>query len=229
MKGGIYKLTNLINNKIYIGSTNNIKARKSKHKNRKTNTLISKAIFKYGWNNFLFEILEYCDNEKLIERENYYFDKYKPFPENNGYNLLKTADGNGWLGHNHTDESKKLMSEKKKGVIPWNKGKKGVQITSDETRKKMSENRKGEKNSFYGKKHSKETIEILSNKGKNRESFTNKKVIQIDKKTGEEIKIWNSISDASEFITGNKKNGSTISKVCRGKSKSTLGYIWKYA
>ena len=68
MRSGIYKITNLINNKIYIGSTCNFKDRKSKHKNKKTNTMISRAISKYGWDNFLFEIIEYCEKEILIEK-----------------------------------------------------------------------------------------------------------------------------------------------------------------
>jgi predicted GIY-YIG superfamily endonuclease len=42
MKSGIYKITNLINGKIYIGSTCNFKDRKSKHKNKRNNSLISK-------------------------------------------------------------------------------------------------------------------------------------------------------------------------------------------
>ena len=48
------------------------------------------------------------------------------------------------------------MSEKKKGYVPWNKGKTGVQECSDETREFMSKNRTGEGNSFYNKRHTEE-------------------------------------------------------------------------
>lgn len=229
MKSGIYKITNLINGKIYIGSTCNFKDRKSKHKNKRNNSLISKAIFKYGWDNFLFEIIEYCDRDILIEREQFYLDTLQPFKENNGYNLLRNCIENGWRDHKHTDESKKIMSEKKLGYIPWNKGKKGVQECSDETRELMSRNRKGEKNGFYGKSHSEETKYKLSIFAKNRDmSKFNKKVIQMDKDTKEVIKIWDSISDAAEFLTNDRKQGTRISKVCNGIYKTTMGFYWEY-
>lgn len=136
MKSGIYKITNLINGKIYIGSTCNFNNRKSKHKNKKNDSMISRAIFKYGWNNFKFDIIELCEKDKLIEREQFYLNLYNPFSDNNGYNILRNCSSNGWFGHKHTDDTKKLMSEKKKGFIPWNKGKIGVQNFSDETKKK---------------------------------------------------------------------------------------------
>ena len=56
----------------------------------------------------------------------------------------------------YLDEAKKIMSEKKKGYVPWNKGKTGVQECSDETREFMSKNRTGEGNSFYNKRHTEE-------------------------------------------------------------------------
>lgn len=228
MKSGIYKITNLLNDKFYIGSTCNFKDRKSKHKNRKSNTIISRAIQKYGWDNFKFEIIEYCDVDKLIERESYYFELLQPFKENNGYNILRNPIKNGWVDAKHTEESKMKMSESRKGIIPWNKGKKGVQECSDETRKLYSEQRKGEKNSFYGKKHSKETIKHLKEIAKQRDmSHCNKKVVQLDKITGEIIKIWDSISDAADQVLGNKKN-SRISAVCRGRAKSAGGFRWLY-
>lgn len=64
----IYKITNLINNKIYIGITNNYQKRWSNHKTSKTNTAISRAIQKYGKENFKFEILE--ENCSLQEASN---------------------------------------------------------------------------------------------------------------------------------------------------------------
>jgi len=165
--------------------------------------------------------------DMLVEREQYYLDLLNPFG-NNGYNLLKDSNFGGWTGQNHTDESKKKMSEKKKNYVPWNKGKTGVQICSDETRSKFSEQRRGENNSFYGKSHSDETKEILKNYAKNRDmSHCNKKVIQKDKISKDIIKIWDSISDASEQVLGVRKS-SRISAACRGKYKTAAGFIWEY-
>ena len=53
-----------------------------------------------------------------------------------------------------------------------------------------------------------------------------KKVIQINKDTKEIIKIYNSITEASEEL---KINNSNITNCCRGKLKTCGGYIWKYA
>ena len=59
--GCIYKLTNTINDKVYIGQTVNFRARRSKHKNSwkpgRPKTYLSRAINKYGWENFKVEIL----------------------------------------------------------------------------------------------------------------------------------------------------------------------------
>jgi len=228
MKSGIYKITNLINGKIYIGSTCNFKDRKSKHKRVKSNTMISRAIFKYGWDNFTFDIIEYCDKDILIEREQFYLDTLEPFKENNGYNILRNCTSNGWRGHQHTDETKKIMSEKKKGYIPWNKGKTGVQDCSDETRALMSKNRMGKGNSFYDKNHSEVTKDKLRKIALERDmSIYNKRVIQLDKITKEVIKIWDSISDASESVIGDRKS-SRITAVCRGRYKTAGGFCWKY-
>jgi len=228
MKSGIYKITNLINNKIYVGSTSDFIYRKYSHKNKNNNTVISRAILKYGWNNFSFEILEYCDSELLAERENYYFNLLQPFIENNGYNILRTATSNGWLGHKHTEESKKKMSESRMGLVPWNKGKTGLQKMSEDERTLRSKKYKGVGNPFYGKTHTEETKKQMSEHARTRDmSHCNKKVIQIDKITFKEIKIWDSISDASSEIFGTKKS-SAITAVCKGRIKSAGGFYWAY-
>ena len=85
---GIYSWVNKINNKKYIGQSVDIYKRKQAHIHSagKYNTLFSKALYKYGLNNFNFEILEECREEELNDKEIYYIK------ENNSYYL----DGNGY-------------------------------------------------------------------------------------------------------------------------------------
>lgn len=91
---GIYKIVNLINNKVYIGQSKNISRRWGDHRRRyKTEDCsIYRAIRKYGIENFSFEVIEECDIEQLNEREIYwiqYYDSHNPLK---GYNL--TDGGN---------------------------------------------------------------------------------------------------------------------------------------
>lgn len=89
---GIYKITNNINGKCYVGQSDNIERRWREHKkrafkidnNQQTN-LLYRAMQKYGIDNFKFEILEECTKDCLDEREIYYIAKYQSYI--NGYNL----------------------------------------------------------------------------------------------------------------------------------------------
>lgn len=94
---GIYCITNTINNKKYIGQSTNINKRWLRHLQGSFNphiyksdynTLIHRAIRKYGKENFKLEILEECSKKDLNEREMYWIGKYKTFPPslNKGYN-----------------------------------------------------------------------------------------------------------------------------------------------
>ena len=94
----IYKITNLLNGKIYIGQTRtSLSQRMNKHYSqgkKEGQTGIDGAIFKYGKENFSVEILEYCLIEELDERERFYINYYNSY--NNGYNLTKGGqDGAG--------------------------------------------------------------------------------------------------------------------------------------
>lgn len=93
MKSGIYKITNLINNKIYIGSSSNINERINAHFrcNGQGSIPLSNAILKYGKDNFEIEILEYCNRENLKDIEQKWMDYTKCYDKNIGYNILKTA------------------------------------------------------------------------------------------------------------------------------------------
>lgn len=91
---GIYKIQNLINNKIYIGSSKHIEIRWLAHKNannwtskNKTCPKLYNAFLKYGIQNFQFTTLEIVqDPQKLIERENYWIGYYDSI--NTGYNCI---------------------------------------------------------------------------------------------------------------------------------------------
>jgi group I intron endonuclease len=125
---GIYRIINLTNNKIYVGSSVNLSRRFTsyysfKHIDRWKTRIICKALIKYGYSNFQLDILEYCAPEKCIEREQYYFDMLKP-----EYNILKIAGSS--LGYKHSEETLVKFRERKH---------------SEETRAKISTTQIGRK------------------------------------------------------------------------------------
>lgn len=98
MSKGIYKITNTINNKSYIGKSSDIENRFKYHKTnfnnlREWNKTLYKAFRKYGLENFTFEVIEELDdyNEKSNEREIFWIKYYNSFI--NGYNETVGGDG----------------------------------------------------------------------------------------------------------------------------------------
>lgn len=108
MKGIIYKITNKVNGKSYIGQTRyTLEFRWRQHIHKKDNTYFHNAIRKYGPENFTLEVLEECSTSNLNEREIFYIAKYNTFKE--GYNLTTGGDGNRrLLLDNSYDEIKEL-------------------------------------------------------------------------------------------------------------------------
>lgn len=91
---GIYKITNLINNKSYIGQSVDIQRRWSRHRNYnlfQTDYPLYRAFEKYGIKNFNFEVLEECSIQELDSKEIMYIQHYDSY--NNGYN--QTTGGQG--------------------------------------------------------------------------------------------------------------------------------------
>ena len=108
---GIYKITNLLNGKIYIGQSVDIQKRLKAHfayaknKNSKEyNTSIHNAIRKYGEENFICEILVECKEEDLDDLEQYYINYFNSTDRNIGYNLTT-----GGLGGHKTNCRKILQ------------------------------------------------------------------------------------------------------------------------
>lgn len=93
MRGFIYKITNTINGKFYIGQTiQNVKERFYQHCATKcskavSNMAIHRAIKKYGKSNFTVEVIEEIDSANLNDRERYWIKYYNSY--NNGYNSTK--------------------------------------------------------------------------------------------------------------------------------------------
>lgn len=93
---GIYKITNKTNNKVYIGQSINIEQRWKTHlkKSRILNTPLYQAMRKDGIENFLFEVIEECNQEQLNNKEKYWINYYNSTNSNKGYNILKGTHQN---------------------------------------------------------------------------------------------------------------------------------------
>jgi len=113
----IYKITNKINNKIYIGKTvKTLKRRFDLHKNQSNNhgnTHLYNAMCLYGVKNFSIEQIDTAnDISELNKKEMFWIKKYKSYDSNIGYNLTLGGDGgNTWLLNFHKELTSKRLSE----------------------------------------------------------------------------------------------------------------------
>lgn len=154
---GIYKITNTINNHVYIGQAENIDKRIQKHINAlvsgyHVNKHLQNAWNKYGANKFTFSIIEECELENLTEREQYWIDYYGGIDSINTYNV-REASNSGTFNL----EIRNLISKKLNGhdvsEQTRNKLRKAMigKSRSDEVKKKISNTLKGREGSFKGK------------------------------------------------------------------------------
>jgi group I intron endonuclease len=243
---GIYKITCIANNKVYIGQSANIDGRFYQHKhelknNKHCNQHLQSSYNKYKKDFFDYKIIEIIDineedineediNEKLTILEQYYIDYYKSMDREYGFNK-KGAGPKGKVTEETREKLRKAqegrIEENRQRMIEYNKTRPPM---SDENRKKLSESMsgknnyfyskslKGEKAGFYGKHHSKESKAKLA-------KVHSRKVGKYDKITGELLEIFESARDASKSV--NKKDHAAICKCCNDNMyKSCYGFIW---
>lgn len=145
MRSGVYKITNTINGKFYIGSSEDVDNRwEVEHKgnlrrNEHCNSKLQNSWNFHGGDKFIMTLIEsVTPNKKLLfEREQHYLDTLRPYDRNIGYNICPKACG----GDNITNNpNRKNFIEKMKIVT------------------------KGEKNGMFGKKHSIDAVKLQKQK-----------------------------------------------------------------
>ena len=133
---GVYKIINIVNSKVYIGSSVNYTRRKNRHFNelkinKHHSPHLQRAYNKYGKENFKMELIEelifpedydkILVKEHLLNREQYYKDLYQSYKREFGYDVLEKADSN--LGLKYSKEVRDKMSirmkERWKNDIPF--------------------------------------------------------------------------------------------------------------
>lgn len=212
-KGGVYCITCAINNKKYIGCSNNIYSRINQHKlylnqnnPRYENQYIIEDWNKYGNENFEYHVLEYF-NKKLSkkekeDREFYWITKLNTINREKGYNLRRDCSEQGMIA---LDETKKRYSE---ALIK--------RFQNPKEREKI-----GKKSSAFWKCNPK-IKEIMADKVS--KSLT-KFYIEQYTKTGELIKVWNRVKDI--ILENPTYKPHNIYAVCSGEKPTMYGYVWQ--
>lgn len=184
--GYIYKITNVINKKIYIGKTkSSIQTRFKQHlysvTHHKSKSMLYDAMNKYGADNFIIEEIDFAYTlQELNDKEIYWISYYDSRNPTKGYNICKGGEcgpgGPMFKGHHHSEHTKQLMSATHSGKNNANYGNHWHQ--SDELRKLHSQLSSGENNGMFGKSHSNYTKRLIGLRNSNRIAYSN---LQLDK------------------------------------------------
>lgn len=171
---GIYRIRNIINGKIYIGSSINIKGRLGDHlndlkKNKHGSSHLRRSFNKHGVAAFEFTPIEYVEptKEKLLEREQCWMDFYQVAKY--GYNLHPTAGSP--LGVKRTEEMNRKNSESQLGSKHHQYGRSRSKKSVAKQKKTMKGRNSGSNNPNYGK-------DLSGEKGPNAKT-TEKEVIEM--------------------------------------------------
>lgn len=226
-KSGIYMWKNNNNKKFYIGSSVDLNRRFTSYFNlnylvKESRLYLHRALLKEGYSAFSLYILEYCEKENLIDREQYYFDLLKPT-----YNICTIAGST--LGRLHDEKTKENISKSKKGTYSEEDNHfygethtlearnkmaqaKLFKALSEETKEKISTTMKGRKLTEEHK-----TNLSLSKKNK-------KKICVLDIRTNEET-LFDSINQAEKYLDLPKDS---IRANLRSKSETPYRGIFKF-
>ena len=217
----IYKITNDINNKVYVGKTENSLAQrfaehcKDSQKREEEQRPLYSAMRKYGVEHFSIELVEECDIEMVSMREQYWIGFYKGYTD--GYNATLGGDGKAYINREEI-------------LDLWSSGKslkEIVEIVKHDT---------GWVSQIL-QSNGVDKTEISKRSQKHWGSRAPKEVLMLDKNTNEVLGIFESTREAARYLIAkdslNPKSesgySSHISEVCNGKRKTCQGYRWQYA
>ena len=208
----IYKITNNINDKIYIGQTNyTLSERLHQHyldskKQHRKNRPLYQAINKYGIENFSIELIEETNNP--LEREIYWIEYYGSFK--NGYNATMGGNGKRYLDYDLIISTYNQLQNINKVAKILN-----IDRSSISTILNMH------------------NINIMHG-GEITKRQSSKTVAMMDKNTNQIIKVFSSHMDAARWLITNNKSSDKdtkiagrIGSVVKGKRKTAYGYKWK--
>ena len=258
MKSGIYKIENQITKDIYIGSSVHLINRKSRHfkdleKQIHHSIILQRAVNKYGIENFKFIILEKCNKEFLLIREQFYLDTLQPL-----YNILSNA-GNS-LGHIVSEQTKEknrkyaLENNVKPPEATWKDKQQKVYMLDKSTLEIINEFESlSSACRFIGKK---ETFVSTISSCCNNKRFSAfgyrwvfsiddipklrekipliawNKGLNIDNKKSKRVKQFdlqgNFMKEWDSVKQAQSVYGKGISNCALGRSKTSNGFIWRY-
>lgn len=249
MTAGIYKITNTLNGKVYIGKSINIEARFRSHKwalrqennkDRKANTLLFYAVKKHGIENFTFEIIEELtisisikDREYLSEREIYYIDLFECCSRDKGYNLRRDSPTILELSQMQKEAMSNLMSGENNPNFGHRWSEEQKEAMSIIKKRQIEEGlydwmRSGE----WRKKLSDNSKRLWKDEDKKKqmairvaEATSKLRFYEYDKNTMELKRVWESMNEILQEHPDFHRI--SIYSVCNGHKKSYRGSVWR--
>lgn len=226
---GIYKITNLVNGKVYIGQSQDIYVRWYEHKRaskKRAEYALYTAFNKYGFDNFSFEILEECPLEELDEKEIMYIAKFHSYVDDeqaNGYNMTI----GGAISHTHVgndDQGKRVYQYDSDGnfIAEYRNQVKAAKAVGLKTRTSIQQAIKNNTRAggFQWRDYRVEKISPFVNKAK-------QKLLKVYQYTleGEFIRKFNSIQEAADAVGCTRG----LIELCGAEKCATgAGYRWNY-
>ncbi len=201
----IYKITNDINNKVYIGKTNQsvdrrfAQHRKDCQKKRYEKRPLYDAINKYGIDHFYVDVIEECDASDAGDREQYWISQYNSY--HNGYNATKGGDGK--ILYNQDDVKKLFVAGKSLRYIAGVIGCDPVTCH----------------NILVGLGFNPAIFQARANRNGHH------KIAKIDKDTGEIVGVFDSMTLAAHSVGVKRNTG--LSNAFKKGSDEAYGYKWK--